>query len=517
MPRLYLDLETYNEQPISGGSYRYAETVEVTLFAYAIDDQPAKVWDRANKEPMPEDLKAAIKDPKTVFIAHNSMFDRVQLATLSPRFADPKNWEDTMVKAYLHGLPGKLEHLCDLFGLSKDKAKDKDGKRLVQMFCMPHDAWKIRRCTKETHPEDWERFVNYARLDVEAMRELDRLLPKRNTTQTEMSLWHLDQKINDRGFGVDTELVEAAIIAVDREQKELKKRTLELTEGELSSTTKRDAFLLQILKQYGIELDDARASTIEKLLDDESLPVGLKGLLETRLSATTSSTAKYKKFKQVVCKDGRVRGGLQFSGAARTRRNSGRLVQPQNFPRPSMKFHEVESGIEALKAGVADVVGFDVMKLTSSALRGCIVPSRGKKLVVADLSNIEGRDQAWLANEQWKLKAFKKYDTFVRDDFGNRIPDGSGDFLREGHDLYAIAYGKMFGVTPQSVMEDKKAGGKQRQVGKTAELACLSAETRVLTEHGIRPILEVKKTDRLWDGVDWVKHDGVVPRGEKIT
>lgn len=320
MPRLYLDLETYNEQPISGGSYRYAETVEVTLFAYAIDDQPAKVWDRANKEPMPEDLKAAIKDPKTVFIAHNSMFDRVQLATLSPRFADPKNWEDTMVKAYLHGLPGKLEHLCDLFGLSKDKAKDKDGKRLVQMFCMPHDAWKIRRCTKETHPEDWERFVNYARLDVEAMRELDRLLPKRNTTQTEMSLWHLDQKINDRGFGVDTELVEAAIIAVDREQKELKKRTLELTEGELSSTTKRDAFLLQILKQYGIELDDARASTIEKLLDDESLPVGLKGLLETRLSATTSSTAKYKKFKQVVCKDGRVRGGLQFSGAARTRR-----------------------------------------------------------------------------------------------------------------------------------------------------------------------------------------------------
>ena len=152
--------------------------------------------------------------------------------------------------------------------------------------------------------------------------------------------------------------------------------------------------------------------------------------------------------------------------------NSGRLVQPQNFPRPTLKHYAVESGIEALKAGVADVVGFDVMKLTSSALRGCIIPKKGKKLVVADLSNIEGRDQAWLANEQWKLKAFKKYDTFVRDDFGNRIPDGNGDFLREGHDLYAIAYGKMFGVTPQSVMEDQKAGGKQRQVGKTAELAC---------------------------------------------
>lgn len=99
-----------------------------------------------------------------------------------------------------------------------------------------------------------------------------------------------------------------------------------------------------------------------------------------------------------------------------------------------------------------------VMELCSSAVRGVIVASPGKKLVVADLSNIEGRVLAWLAGEAWKLQAFRDYDTFTGE------LDAKGQPLRLGYDLYKLAYAKAFNIRPEDV-EDY-----QRQIGKVKEL-----------------------------------------------
>ena len=46
---------------------------------------------------------------------------------------------------------------------------------------------------------------------------------------------------------------------------------------------------------------------------------------------------------------------------------------------------------------------------------------------------------------------------------------------------------------------------------------CVGADTQVLTHRGWVAIVEIRSDDRLWDGVEWVKHDGLIYQGEKRT
>ncbi|KMV67436.1 DNA polymerase I [bacteria symbiont BFo2 of Frankliniella occidentalis] len=458
---LWLDLETYSETPIKNGTHAYAENVEIMLFAWAIDTAPVQVWDVTANAKIPLELRLALKNPDVLIYAHNSHFDRTVLNHAMPGVAagGVERWRDTMVRALAHGLPGSLGDLCDILSVSQDKAKDKAGKQLIQLFCKPRLKNSIiRRATAKTHPVEWQRFVEYAGLDIDAMREIDKKLPSWNYSGQELALWHRDQRINDRGVFMDVQLAEAAVTAVEMEQKVLAKRTRELTDNEVQAATQRDAMLKHIAEAFGIELPDMQASTLQRRVNDPDLPFELRELLAIRLQASSTSTSKYKTLMKGVSSDGRLRGTLQFCGASRTGRWAGRLFQPQNLPRPTLKQNDIDCGIEALKAGCADLLYDDVMQLTSSALRGCIMAPAGKKLVVSDLSNIEGRVLAWLAGEKWKLQAFRDYDTIIG-------TDEKGEAIRAGHDLYKLAYAKSFSVAPDMVDKD------QRQVGKVQELA----------------------------------------------
>ncbi|EHI3196426.1 DNA polymerase [Salmonella enterica] len=448
MQKLWLDLETFSEIPIKNGIHVYAEGVEIMLFAWAIDEGPVNVHDLTADYNLPTRLLTALSDESVLIYAHNSHFDRTVLRHAHPRLApDVTRWRDTMVQALAHGLPGALGALCEVLGVPQDKAKDKEGKSLIQLFCKPRPKnSKLRRATSKTHPEEWRRFVAYAGLDIEAMREVYKRLPKWNYQGTELALWHRDQQINDRGVCMDVQLAQAAIEAVDLEQKRLAKRTQVMTDGEVQAATQRDALIKHIVESYGVELPDMQRSTLERRITDPDLPTAVKELLAIRLQASTTSTSKYKSLMKGVSSDGRLRGTLQFCGASRTGRWAGRLFQPQNLPRPSLEQEQIDEGIEALKAGCADLLFDNIMELTSSALRGCIMAPEGKKLVVSDLSNIEGRKLAWLAGEQWKLDAFREYD------------EGTGP------DLYKLAYARAFNISPDDV--DKY----QRQIGKVMEL-----------------------------------------------
>lgn len=460
MKPLFCDLETFSAVPINCGTHRYAEEAEVMLWAYALGDAPTKVWDCTKDATMPKDLQAYLADPDVVTVWHNGgMFDTVVLIHAMGIDLPLERIHDTMVQAYAHSLPGALGDLCDVLKIDADKAKDKDGRQLVLLFCKERPKTsKIRRATRDTHPAEWAKFVNYATLDVEAMRACYKKMPVWNYSGFELDLWRLDQRINRRGMCVDVDLARAAVAAVELEQKSLAAQTSDLTFGFVESTTKRDQLLKHILAAYGVALPDMQMATLERRIQDPDLPVSLRELLAIRLQASTTSTSKYTTLMRSVSSDGRLRGTKQFCGAGRTGRWAGRLFQPDNLPRPTLKQHLIDEGIESLKIGCADLVTDNVMELTSSAIRGCIVAPTGKKLVVADLSNIEGRTQAWLAGEAWKLQAFRDFDTIIGF-------DAKGGPIRKGHDLYKLAYSASFGIKPEAVTKD------QRQVGKVQELA----------------------------------------------
>ena len=455
MTTLWFDCETYSEADLkSAGTHRYAEheSTEITVAQYAVDDEEPAVWDVTDKNADPRTwakLRIYLEDPRTTVIAHNSAFDRTLLRHCWDIDVPVERWQDTMIQAMAHGLPGSLDGIGQIVGLDADQAKDKRGRELIQLFCKPRPKNSIlRRATRETHPKEWAEFLEYSRQDIVAMRAIGKRLPTWNyrAGHPELALWHLDQRINDRGVAVDLELAEAAIDAVAREQRRLKAQVHDETDGQVTNASQRDNLLAYILAEHGIELPDMRADTLRRRVEDPTLPESVRLLLSLRLEATKTSTAKYKALVNATSADGRLRNTLQFAGATRTARWAGRIFQPQNMPRPDMKQPQIDEGIDALKAGCAELFFDNVMRLTANTVRGCIVAPAGKKLVISDLSNIEGRGLAFLAGERWKLKAFADFDAGV------------------GEDLYKVAYGRSFNIDP------KDAVGQKRQIGKVMEL-----------------------------------------------
>ena len=482
-PTLYCDLETFSAKDIRAGSHAYAAdpSAEVLLWGYAIDDAPAKVWD-VTAGPMPEELRQALdevarKERRHVW-QNGVMFDRVFLSYVMPEIELPmETLDDTMVMAYQAGLPGSLKELCQVFHLSADKAKDADGSRLIQIFCKPlPSTWKLDRATSKTHPEEWAKFVNYCRLDIESMREVYKKLPAFNRTAKERELQVLDAAINMRGIGVDVEFAEAAIATAERAKKDIDKQVFKLTDGRVVTAGQRDALIQFFFDKYGWQLKDMRKSELEKRMEDPDIPAEMKELIGLRLMGTKTSVQKYKRVVQGAV-DGRLRGCMQFRGASRTGRVSGRTFQPQNLPRPLIKSQEeIEQIIEDTKLGILEICYEDVSVPLSSAIRSVIVPAAGNRLCVADFSNVEGRVLAWLAGEEWKLEAFREFDTLQTKSGAWALPyrDGwfqewavneKGDFIHKGHDLYKLTYARTFGIKPEDVTKN------QRQMGKVLELA----------------------------------------------
>lgn len=409
MKYLFADLETFSPLNLPQvGSFRYAEDCEILLWGYAVDNEPARVWDCTNPQTkvMPEALAKALKEVQAgerKIVWHNGMmFDTVVLAAHG--YHIPLEMiVDTMVIAYQHGLPGALGDLCDVLSMPTDKAKDKDGKRLVQLFCKPQpECYKVRRHDRYTKPEDWIKFVNYCRLDVEAERELFKALPKWNCTEWEHRLQVLDAEINRRGVKVDIELAKAAVELSERRKGILAEETQRQTNGEVGAATQRDALIDYMAREYGWKIDTMTKAELEKRVDDPSVPEPVRELLKLRLMSTKTSIQKFKALLRRVNKDGRLRGGLQFRGAARTGRwcltGDHEVLTPNGW----VRLDEWQGG-EIACWNVDETVDFMEAKALAFPYEGEMCAIESKR--VSQISTPDHRMAcAWGTKREWRVK-----------------------------------------------------------------------------------------------------------------
>lgn len=447
----FVDSETYSDVPIKSGFMNYVQGAEVMLVSYAKGEGEIGLWDITRGEQMPSELEDNIYDERVKLVAHQSAFDRrmFQFTDLFPG-ADLQvaRWEDTMVQALAHGLPGALDSLCKIFGVDADKAKSKKGKQLIQLFCKPTSSGK--RNTEATHPAQWGDFRDYAKSDISAMRVIHRKMPRRNYPDrpVDFKVWEIDQRINQRGFLIDPVLAQAAVEAAKQEKATLAAKVIEATGNAVTAGTQGDALLKYIVESYGVELPDMRADTLKRRIEDENLPLELRQLLDLRVQSNRNSASKYTAALKSMNEDNRLRDTLQFCGAAGTGRWGGRVFQPQNMMRPTMDKEDIDKAINVIKSGLAPMIYDNLPEVLGNCVRGLIVAPPGKKLIVNDYSSIEGRGLAYLAREDYIVDFYRSVDADLVD-----------------YDSYMLAYAICFGVDPATVTK------AMRQLGKPIELA----------------------------------------------
>ncbi len=441
---LSMDIECFSDVDlIKCGVYAYADSpaFEILLFAYSFDGGETQIIDLAQGEKLPAEVEDAIFDVSVTKTAYNANFERTCLSKYFGRYIPPESWHCSAVQAAMLALPRSLEDVGRVLGL--DEQKMKEGKELIRYFCVPCKPTKAnggRTRNLPCHaPEKWELFKTYCKRDVDVEKAIRRKLHNFPIPESEMELYRLDQRINDRGVLVDMGLVKQAI-ACERLHKEVvTKRAYELTGLENPNSV---AQLKGWLGDKGMEAESLSKKAVADMIAETDGEV--EELLRLRLLMAKTSVKKYEAMERSVCSDGRVHGLLQFYGANRTGRFAGRLVQIQNLPQNHLP--DLELARDLVKQGRFEDIELlydSTPNVLSELIRTAFIPKPGCRFVVADFSAIEARVLAWLSGEQWRLDVFTSHGK-----------------------IYEASASSMFHVP----MEEITKGSPLRQKGKLAEL-----------------------------------------------
>lgn len=446
---LSIDLETYSDIDLPKcGVYKYAESpqFEILLFAYSVDDGEVQVVDLAGGEKIPPEILSAITDNSVTKWAFNANFERICLSKYlglsNGEYLDPTSWKCTMTWAAYLGLPLSLEGAGAVLGLEQQKLKE--GKDLIKYFCVPCLPTKAnggRTRNLPTHaPEKWWLFKSYNKRDVEVEMAIQSRLSKFPVPEFVWKEYHLDQRINDRGIGLDMGLVRNAIAFDERSRKTLTTAMQDLTNLENPNSVTQ---MKQWLSENGLETNTLGKKAVAELI--KSAPAELQQVLILRQQLAKSSVKKYTAMESAVCEDSRARGMFKFYGANRTGRWAGKNVQLQNLPQNHIP--DLEQARELVKCGdytALEMLYEDIPDTLSQLIRTAFVPQNNHKFIVADFSAIEARVLSWLSGEKWRSEVF-----------------------RTGGDIYCASASQMFGVP----VEKHGVNGHLRQKGKIAELA----------------------------------------------
>ena len=513
-PILRLDFETFSEVDLTKvGSSVYSRhpSTEVLMLAYAVDDGPVEQWVPAIGEPMPKVLKKELlPDPQIIKSAWNSTFER-QIFANTLRMEIPfEQWRDPMVLAHSLALPGTLAKCGEVVNLPEDQKKIARGKALIRLFCGPRKPTKAKPWTRATwrnEPDAWEEFLEYNRQDVTAERAIHRRLRKFDMPEHEWELWHLDQRINEAGLPINMAAVENAIRISHAVVEDRMARMRELTGLDNPNSTTQ---LLPWLQAFGdlYPFEDLQKVHVQKALERavqrheeggfvDFDPSPAIEVLRLRQEVSRASVKKYEALARATDEDGNLRNTLQFAGAGRTWRWAGRRYQAQNLSRPTKDLkncmERAVEHVEKLPPEAIDMLYDSPMDLLASCVRPVFQAPKGQMLADADLNAIENRVLGWVAGCDKILQVF-----------------------REGRCPYLDFGTYMYGEDYETLWLEYKAGNSEKRTGaKPGVLGCFGPDTEVLTDSGWKRIIEVTTADKVFDGVEFVAHEGVIDQGVK--
>lgn len=455
---LHIDIETFSSEPIADtGAYKYAQSndFEILLCAWAFDNDPVQCIDLAQGEELPEWFIDSLTDETVTKCAHNASFERICFTMLLRRqgvlkqdeWLDAKQWKCSMVQCARCGLPLSLDQAGAALGITQQKMKE--GKALIQLFCVPHKSKTTsgifgehqNRVLPTDQPDKWETFKAYCIRDVEAEREIAQSIDWYPVSDFEQNLYAIDQQINDRGVLIDSKLVQNAITIDATYKARLNIEAVKLSG--LENPNSVGQLKTWIAEQTGIELTSLNKDDIPDLKKQITDKRVLR-ILDIRNELRKTSCQKYTAMKTVAGPDWRARGVTQFHGS-RTGRWAGRLVQMQNLPQNHI--NDLDFARQALLDGDVELIemGYgNVPDVLSQLIRTAFIAPEGKTLAVCDFSAIEARVIAWMAGEEWVLEVF-----------------------RNGGDIYCATASNMFKVP----VEKHGQNSHLRQKGKIAVLA----------------------------------------------
>ncbi|MBQ4405257.1 MAG: hypothetical protein II857_12745 [Selenomonadaceae bacterium] len=460
MKHLSIDLETYSSEPITkSGAYRYIQSsdFEILLLAYSVDSAPVEIIDLAQGEKIPLWLSDAIKSPEYVKHAYNAAFEWYCLSKFFSELLPIEQWRDTMLHGLYCGYTAGLDATGKALGLPEDKRKLSTGKALIRFFCTPCNPTKtnggrIRNLPK--HDRDkWELFKEYCKGDVITEMEIERRLAAFPVPAEIEKQWQTDIIINTRGVAVDTELIYGALEIAYNTRQKLIQEAISIIGLENPNTVSQ---LTKWFKNTSVgNVDNLRKDTVAQML--ESVTGDAERVLRIRQELGKTSTKKYDAIAASACADNRVRGLLQFYGANRTGRWSGRLVQIQNVAKTYIDIDLLPMAREIVKKREADKLRLlfsSIMDTLSQLIRTLFIAAKGKKLIDADFSSIEARIISWLADEKWRLEVFrthgKIYEASASQIFGvpiEKISKGNPEYaLRQRGKVAELALGYQGGV-----------------------------------------------------------------------
>jgi hypothetical protein len=494
---LWIDFETRSRCDLPAqGVYNYAQdaSTDVLCMSYAFDDEEVVTWRPG--EPFPERVRQHTGQIR----AHNAAFERLIFWYVLQINFTLEQFYCTAAQARANCAPGGLEDVGRF--ASANMKKDHRGAQLIRLLSLPQSDGSFR--------EDaalMAEMVAYCEQDVRAMRAVSKAM--RELSADELADYHVNERINDRGVLVDTALCRAAVQYASTELVEIEQIVAEVTQGEITSVRSpkmREWVLARVgdeaKRLMTVHKDGEAKFSIDKTVrgnllslaeeNPDEVPADVAEVVQCADDLWASSVAKFSRLAGLAdVEDDRVRGAFVFAGGSATGRASSYGAQVHNFTRKVAA--DPEAVRQAMVRGhqIVPKFGRRVTDVLKGMLRPALIPARGHVLIVADWSAIEGRVHPWLANS----------------------PAGEAklDVFRAGLDPYKVNAAATFRVAYEDVT------GDQRQVGKVQELACLSAETKVLTSNGVKAIVDIQLTDLLWDGQSWVTHQGVIKKGFRPT